>query len=245
MAVLVLAGLVSGALNTLAGGGSFLTLPLLLFLGMSPGVANATNRVGVLAQNVSGVWGFHRHGALDWRWAWSASVPAIAGAGAGAWVSLQVPGFAFTRILSVAMVGITLWSLWRNRGGSAPGGSRHGRPAQSRAALAAGFFVVGAYGGFIQAGVGFFLLALTTAAGLDLVRGNAVKVLAVLLMTVLSLAIFGTAGTVDWGRGAALGVGNFAGGIVGVRFAVLMGHRWLERAVTATVIVFALLLWLT
>jgi uncharacterized membrane protein YfcA len=72
-----------------------------------------------------------------------------------------------------------------------------------------------------------------------------VKVFSVLLMTILSLVIFGNAGTVDWARGAALGLGNFAGGIVGVRFAVLKGHRWLERAVTATVIVFAVMLWLT
>ena len=95
----------------------------------------------------------------------------------------------------------------------------------------------------IQAGVGFVILALTSAAGLDLIRGNAVKVLSVLLITVLSLAIFANSGTVDWPRGLALGVGNFAGGLVGVRQAVLKGQRWLERVVSATVILFALLLW--
>jgi uncharacterized membrane protein YfcA len=245
LALLAGAGLVAGALNVVAGGGSFLTLPLLLFLGLPAAVANATNRVGVLAQNVSGVWGFHRHGALDWRWATLASLPAVAGAGLGAWLSLRVPDFAFTRILSVAMLLITLWSLWRSRG-AAPAA---GRPAPDmpgqRLFAALGFFVVGVYGGFIQAGVGFFILALTSAAGLDLVRGNAVKVWGVLLMTVLSLVIFAQSGTVDWERGAALGAGNFLGGIVGVRMAVLKGHRWLERVVTATVVLFALLLWTT
>jgi uncharacterized membrane protein YfcA len=144
------------------------------------------------------------------------------------------------------MLLITLWSLWRSRGAppTAEGRPSPGAPGQ-RLFAALGFFVVGVYGGFIQAGVGFFILALTSAAGLDLVRGNAVKVWGVLLMTVLSLVIFAQSGTVDWGRGAALGAGNFLGGIVGVRVAVLKGHRWLERVVTATVILFALLLWAT
>jgi uncharacterized membrane protein YfcA len=235
------AGLVAGALNVVAGGGSFLTLPVLLFLGLPAAVANGTNRVGVLAQNVSGVWGYHRHGALDWGFALWAGVPAVIGAGLGAWLALQVPDFAFTRILSFAMLAMTLWSVWKSRGGPAARPTGGAGPGQALTLI--GFFFIGVYGGFIQAGVGFVILALTSATGLDLIRGNAVKVLAVLLMTVLSLLIFAGSGTVDWPRGLALGVGNFAGGLVGVRMAVLRGQRWLERVVAATVILFALLLW--
>jgi len=242
-AALATAGLVAGTINVVAGGGSFLTLPLLLFLGLPAAVANATNRVGVLAQNVSGVWGYHRHGALDWRWATRASLPALAGAALGAWAAVRVPDFAFTRLLSILMIVITLWSLWRNRAG-APAGRAASHSVHGGPWVAAGFFATGFYGGFIQAGVGFFILALTSAAGLDLIRGNAVKVWGVLLMTLLSLAIFAHAGTVDWARGAVLGAGNFTGGLIGVRLAVLKGHRWLERVVTATILVFALLLWL-
>jgi len=247
LVLLVVTGLVAGALNVVAGGGSFLTLPVLLFLGLPAGVANATNRVGVLAQNVSGVWGFHRHGALDWAWALRASAPSVLGAGLGAWLALRVPDFAFTRLLSLTMLAVTLWSIWRNRSGAArPATARHeGRPPDGGPLAMLGFFAVGIYGGFIQAGVGFFLLALTTAAGLDLIRGNAVKLLSVLLMTVLSLLIFGGAGAVNWPLGAALAVGNFLGGLIGVRMAVLKGQVWLERVVTGTIIVFAVLLWLT
>ena len=152
-----------------------------------------------------------------------------------------MPDFAFTRILSFAMLAMTLWSVWKSRGGPA---EREDRRLGAQPALTLiGFFFVGVYGGFIQAGVGFVILALTSATGLDLIRGNAVKVLSVLLITVLSLAIFANSGTVDWPRGLALGVGNFVGGLVGVRMAVLKGQRWLERVVTATVILFALLLW--
>ena len=108
-----------------------------------------------------------------------------------------------------------------------------------------GFFVVGLYGGFLQAGVGFLILAVTTIAGLDLVRGNAVKSVTVMLLTLLSLAVFAGTGHVDWPAGIALGAGNLLGGIVGVRVALLRGHKWIEHVVTVTVILFAILLWFT
>lgn len=233
-------GFVAAIINVLAGGGSFLTLPLLIFLGLPASVANGTNRVGVLAQNVSAVVGFRRRDALPLRWALGVSVPALFGAAIGAWAALHVPDLAFRRILSIAMVVLTLWTLW-NRG------PRAGRPGDAYStghpAMLAGFFVTGLYGGFIQAGVGFLVLAMTTLAGLDLVRGNAVKVFAVMLLTLLSLAVFAGAGQVDWPAGIALGLGNLLGGIAGVRIAVGKGHAWLEGVVTVTIVVFAVLLW--
>lgn len=111
--------------------------------------------------------------------------------------------------------------------------------------MVGGFFLTGLYGGFIQAGVGFLSLAMTTVAGLDLVRGNAVKVFTVLLMTLLSLLVFAGTGHVDWTAGLALAAGNMLGGAVGVRIAVAKGQKWLERVVTATIVVFAILLWIT
>lgn len=237
----VIIGFVSGALNVLAGGGSFLTLPLLLFLGLPAPIANGTNRVGVLAQNIGGVMGFHRHGVLEWKWAAKAGIPALAGAAIGAWAALTVPDFAFRRILAVAMLATTLWTLLSRRPSSATAGRPTMRP--SHPGILAGFFAVGLYGGFLQAGVGFFILAMTTLAGMDLVRGNAVKVLTVMMLTLLSLAIFAGTGHVHWPFGIALGAGNFLGSLAGVRLAVLRGHRWLERVVTITIVVFAILLW--
>jgi uncharacterized membrane protein YfcA len=237
---LAVAGVVSGALNVVAGGGSFLILPILLFFGLPSALANGTNRVGVLSQNIAGVIGFHRYGAFDWGWALKASIPAMAGAAIGVWAALAIPDFAFRRILSVAMVALTIWSLVGQRGETvAP---RELRPP-THWFVVLGFFVVGLYGGFIQAGVGFLVLAITTAAGMDLVRGNAVKLLSVLLLTVLSLVVFAGAGQVDWPRGIALGVGNWIGAVIGVRMAVLKGHAWLQQVVTVTIILFAILLW--
>jgi uncharacterized membrane protein YfcA len=250
-------GLVTGALNVVAGGGSFLTLPTLIFLGLPPTVANGTNRLGILTQNVVAVWGFHRHRVLAWRFALWASVPAVAGAALGTWAALEVGDETFKRLLAVFMVVISLWTLLdpgaRQVGRLAPGtgdggeggdagGAREGGGARL-GLLAAGFFVVGLYGGFVQAGVGFLVLAATTFAGLDLVRGNAVKVLAVLAFTVVSLALFASQGAVDWPTGLVLAAGNALGGLWGVRLTVLKGHRWLRGVVTAAVLAFAVLLW--
>ena len=242
LAALFLVGFVAAVINVLAAGGSFLTLPLLLFLGLPATVANGTNRVGVLAQNLSSVIGFHRHQVLPLRWALGVSVPAVAGAGLGVWAALHVPDVAFRRILSLVMLAVTFGTLLHRSLRGTP------RPVPHPAwhpLMVAGFFVTGLYGGFLQAGVGFFALAMTSLAGLDMVRGAAVKVFTIMLLTLLSLSVFAGTGHVDWRAGAALAAGNFLGGIAGVRVAVLKGHRWLEHVVTATIVVFAVLLWVT
>ena len=236
--VLFLAGCVAGALNVVAGGGSFLTLPILMFLGLPAGVANGTNRIGILFQNIAAVWSFDRLGVLErgaWKWA---ALPAALGGALGAWLALQVGDEAFKRVLAVLMVGISLYTLWRpasREPSSKPGARRRGL-------IAAVFFLVGIYGGFVQAGVGFFLLAGTSLAGLDLVRGNAVKVLTALVFTIISLAVLALGGKVAWITGLVLGAGTVVGGLVGARLTVLKGHRWIRGVVTAAILVFAILL---
>ena len=235
-------GFLSGVINVIAAGGSFLTLPLLLFLGFPAAVANGTNRVGVLAQNVSAVVGFHRHQVLPVKWSLSVSSAALVGSAFGVWAALQVPEVAFRRILAVVMLTMTLGTLLHK---SFSGAQRTKLQSPWHWSMMIGFFLMGVYGGFIQAGVGFLALALTTLAGLDLVQGNAVKVFTVMLLTLLSLAVFAGTGHVDWPAGLALAFGNILGAVVGVRLAVLKGHKWLEHVVTATIIIFAVMLWVT
>ena len=235
-------GFIAAVINVIAAGGSFITLPLLLFLGLPAAVANGTNRVGVLAQNISAVVGFHRHRVLPVNWALKVSVPAVLGASIGVWAALNIPDLAFRRILSIVMLVMTLGTLVHK---SMKGAPRAEPQRPWHWTMLIGFFLTGLYGGFLQAGVGFLLLAVTSLAGLDLVRGNAVKVFTVMLLTTLSLVVFAGTGYVDWPAGIALGLGNLLGGMIGVRVAVLKGHKWLEHVVTVTVIVFAILLWVT
>lgn len=236
--LLVAAGVVASILNVIAGGGSFLTLPILIFLGVPSVVANGTNRVGVLMQNVSAIWGFHSARVLDWRWALTVSIPALAGAAVGTWAALYVGDELFRRILAIVMVVVTIATLF------APDPAPGGAARSSRSwVVTAGFLLVGIYGGFLQAGVGFLVLAITTWSGMDLVRGNAIKVVSVMLLTILSLAIFAISGSIHWPMGIALAIGNTIGGLIGVRLAVTKGHRWLKGVVTATIVVFAIRLW--
>jgi uncharacterized membrane protein YfcA len=241
--ILLLVGFIAGTLNVIAGGGSFLTLPVLIFLGLPATVANATNRVGILAQNVGAVWGFHRHGVLDRRLLPWVAVPAASGAVLGTWIAIHTGDQALQRILATLMVVVTLWTLWDPLAKRQPAGPDG--PLRQGPWLAVAFFLVGLYGGFIQAGVGFLILAVTTLTGLDLVRGNAVKVFCILLFTPLSLALFAWQGKVEWAQGLSLAVGTVLGGQLGVRLTVLKGHRWVKGVVTLAVLVFAIKLWLS
>ena len=236
------AGFIAAVINAFAAGGSFLTLPLLLFFGLPAGIANGTNRVGVLAQNVSAVVGFHLHQKLPIGWALEASIAAVIGATIGVWAALTIPDTAFRRVLSIVMLVTAAGTLLHRSLQTEP---RAAPIAPGHWTMLVGFLIVGAYGGFLQAGVGFLALAMTSLAGFDLVRGNAIKVFIVMLLTIVSLAVFAGTGNVHWPAGIALGAGNFLGGIVGVRIAVLKGHKWLEHILTATLVVFAILLWLT
>lgn len=246
-------GVVSAAINVIAGGGSFLALPAMILLGLPPTVANGTNRVAILAQNVAAVWGFQRHRVIPWGGlAWGV-LPAAAGAILGTWVAIRIGDEAFRRVLAVIMLAVALLSLWNppasvETGGNSRTGASSGEGSGHDRLRGAGLFLAflacGFYGGFVQAGVGFLLLAATTQAGLDLVRGNALKVLIVLAFTPLSLALFAAGGKVAWGMGTALAAGSVLGALVGVRLTVLKGHAWIRRVVSVLVIAFALLLWL-
>lgn len=238
-------GLIAGALNVIAGGGSFLTLPLLMFLGLPAGMANGTNRVGIVLQNVAAVWSFERHRVLDWGSLWWAAAPATLGAALGTWGALLISDQAFKKVLALLMLTVSVWTLWsphNRKQGSHPEPAVRSRRHYLLTGVA--FFGVGIYGGFVQAGVGFFILAVTSAVGLNLVRGNAVKVLTVLCFTVLSLALFAWQGKVDWLMGLTLAAGTILGGLVGARLTVLKGHRWVRGVVTVTIILFAVKLWL-
>ncbi len=235
-------GVVAGTLNVLAGGGSFLTLPALIFLGLPATTANGTNRVAILFQNVGAVWGFRRHGLIDGRFALRAAVAAVAGSIAGTALALVIGDATFRRVLALLMLAVTLWTLWDPVGRAAGRSERRVRPGAI--AIGAAFFAIGVYGGFVQAGVGFFVLAATTWAGYDLVRGNAIKVVCILLFTVVSLGIFQWSGRVDWPLGLVLAAGNVLGGLLGVRLTVLKGHAWVRGVVTVVIVILAIKLWI-
>jgi len=232
-------GLVAGTLNVIAGGGSMLTLPVMIFLGLPATVANGTNRVAILVQNVGASWSFHRRGLTSRAWLLLAVPPALLGAVLGTLVAVRIGDVAFQRILALVLVAVAAYTLWRPT--PSTGGEATAPPAGAGAlGFVAVFLLVGFYGGFLQAGVGFVILAVTTAGGLDLVRGNSLKVMLVLAFTIPALILFAWSGKVDWVMGTALAAGNLLGGLLGVRLQILKGHGWVRSVVTVTMVAFAL-----
>lgn len=241
-AILLVAGLVAGTLNVLAGGGSLLTLPVMIFLGLPPTVANGTNRVAILLQNISAVNGFRKHGKHSGEWIRFTLPPAIVGGVIGTILALRIGDLAFQRILAVMMVTAALWMIWRPLKPASELDQVPNVPAggAGRWGLLLAFFLIGVYGGFIQAGLGFAVLAICATAGLDLVRANALKVTIALGFTPVALALFAWGGLVNWGYGLVLAVGNVLGAMIGVRLAVFKGQEWIRKVVTVMVIAFAI-----
>jgi uncharacterized membrane protein YfcA len=232
-------GLVAGVVNVIAGGGSFLTVPLMIFLGLPPSVANGTNRLAIITQNVGAVWSFQRKKLIPGAWLRLGVPASVVGAVVGTVAAVRIGDLAFQRLLALFMVLMTAWTLWRPL--PAGGDADAPTPTGGRRALFIGaFFLVGLYGGLIQAGVGFVVLAVTSAGGLDLIRGNAVKVTLLLVFTPLSLALFAANGMVDWPMAVWLAAGNYLGGLAGVHLQVLKGQVWVRNVVTAMIVVFAI-----
>jgi uncharacterized membrane protein YfcA len=216
-------GLVAGFINTLAGSGSLLTLPLLMFLGLPANVANGTNRIAILLQNIVGVSSFRQQKVLDFKDGFKIGIPAVIGSLLGARIAVNLNDAVMERVIGgLLILMFFLIILKPNRWLK----GREGQPSLHMAWQAVIFFGVGIYGGFIQAGVGFFLLAgLVLGAGFELVRANALKVFIVLLYTPFALAVFIMNDDVNYVFGFILAIGNMLGAFFGARVAVKWGAR--------------------
>jgi hypothetical protein len=235
---LMLVGVIAGFLNVLAGGGSLLTLPLLIFFGLPAATANGTNRVAIFCQNIFAISGFKRQGVFPIRLALLCMPPALLGSYLGANLAISVDEMLFRRLLAMIMVGVLLFMVFdpmkRFRSQERP------MTPMRTVVLVVSFFGVGVYGGFVQAGVGFLIITALLVHGLDLVRINAVKVLVIFAFTAVALGVFIVHGQVDYVLGLSLAVGNSLGGWIATHYAVKKGHDWIKRFVIVTVLVFAL-----
>jgi len=225
--LLTAVGVLAGWLNVMAGGGSLLTVPVMLFMGIPGPVANGTNRIAILAQNVSAVAAFRRQGFSDFRLSLSLAAAASIGALGGASIGVHLDGEWFDRVLALVMIAVMVLMAT---------GHDKVRPAETNSAprrlLLGHVLMVGAglWGGFIQIGVGFILMPiLHRVLGLDLVRVNMHKVFIVLVYTVVALLVFASQLELLWWTGAALALGNATGGWLGAHTTVRRGERLIRR----------------
>jgi len=221
--VLIMGGAAAGFINALAGGGSAITIPILTEM-VGINTANGTNRIAILLANLTAIAGYQKGEAVPWRRVSVLIVPTVLGAAIGAWLSTVTPPgvlrLVFAGVLLLVAASVML---------------RPSRWLEEREAVlhepwrSIIFFGIGFYGGFVQAGVGFLLLAgLVLGAGMNLVNGNAAKVVLVAAYSPIAILLFARASQVDLAVGAVLAIGQMSGAWAGSRLAVLKGAAWIR-----------------
>lgn len=242
-AILFGVGLVAGFINVLAGGGSMLTVPTMLFLGLPAPIANGTNRIAILVQNLVAVTTFFRKGLAEFKLSLMLTLCTLPGAVAGAMVGTQLQGAWFNRTLAGVMV-LLLLLMWVKKSprvqGKTP--SVPVRPTGRRMAWGCLLMVgIGFYGGFIQIGVSLLLMPLLhRVMGIDLVRVNMHKVFIISGYTIIALAIYAWKLDIRWILGSVLATGNGIGGWLGATLSVRKGDRFIQILLNVVLVVFVI-----
>jgi uncharacterized protein len=236
--LLIVSGILTGFINTLAGGGSVISLSVLMFLGLPPQVANGTNRIGVLFQTLSSTGSFRHYKVLNLKEGIRLAIPAVVGSLMGAQLAVDINQQVFNTVIAILLVLIMILmfikpSQWIKGNEELIGK----RPGWIQLLV---FFGIGLYGGFIQVGVGYFLLAgIVLGAGYNLVKANALKVWIVLLYTPFALAVFIMNDQVNWAFGLVHAIGNVIGAMVAARMAVKRGAEFVRWVIVAFIVISA------
>lgn len=238
-------GCLAGILNVLAGGGSLILMPIMVFLNIPGAVTNGTVRIAILGQNLTAIAGFKQKGFSDYRLSLTLALCALPGTVIGAFLGTKLSNAWFNRILAIVMLGVLVTMILGNRkkkkpeqkGDAASTGSTDikdlpGSPPAEPPVAFSGYLLMvlaGFYGGFIQAGVGFILIAiLHNVMNIDLLRTNMHKVFIVAVYTIAAIGIFAWQGQILWGTGLILMLGMSLGGWIGSNLAVKKGDAFIR-----------------
>jgi len=235
ISLLIVAGFLAGFINTLAGGGSAITLSVLLFLGLPANVANGTNRIALMIQNIAGVASFKQQKQLESKKALWLALPALIGAAIGSYIAVDVNELIIKRAIAIVLVLMLVMLFYK------PQQWLKGNPILQQEKLKWWlyplFFFIGIYAGFLHLGIGYAVLAsIVLGAGFDLVKANAIKLLIILVWTPLSIYIFYTHGQLHIWYGVILGIGNFFGAFFASRIAVKKGTGFVRWVIVVVII---------
>ena len=240
---IIVIGFISGFINTVAGGGSLIALSVLIFMGLPGTVANATNRVAILSQNIFAVTGFNSKGIkLPVSYSIYLGMASLIGGFIGAKMAVDIDDVLFNRILAVIMILVVVSLIARPGPRKIYTVERMSPKHQIIGVLA--FLVLGIYGGFIQAGIGFLVIAVLTSVNhFNLIKTNYVKVFAAIIFTSVAIIVFALEGKIDWVMGLTLAIGQGFGGWYASRWSVDKGETWIKRVMIVAVIGLAVKLW--
>lgn len=235
-------GIFAGFLNVVAGGGSLITLPILIFLGLPSPIANATNRIAIFFQNIFAVAGFRSKGVSLFPYGIYLAISSFIGAIFGALISVDIDDKLFNRIIAIIMVAVIIVIVISPKNTHVNGNERTDLKHKIIGTIV--FFFVGIYGGFIQAGIGFLMIAsLVNINRLSMVQTNAIKVFVALVYTSSALGVFIWKGMINWEYGLSLAVGNSIGGWLTSRWSVNVPEKVIKRILLVAVSALAIKLW--
>ena len=239
--LIILTGFVAAFLNTVGGGGSLFTVPILTFLGLPITSANATNRVALLVQNLFAVGGFRsKKVALPWPYSLYLGLSTLGGGVLGSLMASRIDDELFSRIFAVVMIVAVAFIIFNPKKSAGP----EKLSFKSQLIGTVCFFFLGVYGGFVQAGIGFLVLAvLNVVNNFNLVTSNYVKVFSAIVYTAASVVVFALEGKIDWTTGGILAIGMAWGGWFASRWSVDKGDVWIKRVMIVSIIALAIKLW--
>jgi uncharacterized membrane protein YfcA len=244
-AFLILVFLVGGIasfINSLAGGGSTLTLPALIFMGVPPTIANGINRFGILFGNLASVGGLSKKGHLR-KDILLKLFPIVAiGAIAGALAGVNISDHLFRILLAITLVWVVIAGRLRHGKKRIPHPEGEFKPSLKNYLA---FLMIGFYGGFIQVGVGFWLIiALIWSTGLEIIKVNALKGSIAVIFIGISAAVFIANGKTIWLIALTQALGCFIGGWMGSHYQVKKGEGFIRGFISAISILMAFkLIW--
>ena len=240
--LLIAVGFAVGFINTVAGGGSLLSLPVLIFMGLPSNMANGTNRVAIVIQTALATAGFKSKGVSTFPFNVYLGISAFLGSIIGANIAVDVTGEAFNRILAIVMLSVIFIIIFSPKLNLV-----HIEERLTGKYLWLGilvFFLFGIYGGFINAGLGFLMmLFLHYVNRMSLVRSNATKVVVVFIYMLAALAVFVHNDLVNWKIGLILAIGNGSGAWFASRFSVKKGDGFIKVFLVVMVSIMAIRLW--
>jgi uncharacterized membrane protein YfcA len=236
--ILVVSGLLVGFINTLAGGGSIISLSILMFLGLPANIANGTNRVAIFIQNIAAVGSFRQQKVLDHRKGFWLAIPATLGSILGAWIAVDLDEAIIEKAIAIVMLIMMIVILYK------PQRWLKGKEDLQKKKVSIWqvflFFIIGIYGGFLHMGVGYALLAgIVLGAGYDLVKANAIKVFIILIWSPVILIVFMINGQVNYLYGLILSIGNVLGALIASRLAVKQGAVFVRWVIIAVILLTA------
>ncbi len=240
--LLIGVGFVAGFVNTIAGGGTLLTMPVLILMGLPSSVANGTNRVAILIQTAIGVKGFQSKNVTTYPFSLYLGISALLGSLIGAQIAVDIKGDTFNKILSIIMVLVVVMILVSPKMQLSEMIERTTGKYLYISIIV--FFFLGIYGGFINAGIGFMMLiVLPYVNRLSLVKSNATKVAVVCIYTIGAVFMFALNDKVNWKLGLILAIGNASGAWISSRWSVGKGDRLVKIFVVMMICILSIKLW--